>query len=101
MMSLLKPKGSRNKTFTEFPERFMSAQVDPGERNRTRHKGSVEDCASENRHELTRRWYAQMGSDNFANTQCGVSVNFIAISFTGIIEFIDCIVYFNIRFEEY
>jgi hypothetical protein len=76
-MSLLKHKGSRKNTSSEFAPRFMPNEVDLREHHRKYH--------------MDRRWKL---------CKCDPSLNFIAIPFTGIIEFIDCIGHLNIEFEE-
>ena len=60
-------KGSRNNNSPEFAPRFVSGWVDLREHNRRRRKSDVEDCASEDRPNLARRWDAKMGSYFFAS----------------------------------
>jgi len=60
-------KGSRNNHPSEFAPRFVPGWVDMWEHNRRRRKGDVEDCASEDRPNLARRWDAKMGSYYFAS----------------------------------
>jgi len=61
------PKGSRNHKFPEFAPSFASDSVELREHNRRRRKGDVEDCASEDRPKLARRWDAKMGGYDFAS----------------------------------
>jgi len=67
MYSCVPIKGSRNNHSPEFAPRFVSGWVDLREHNRRRRKDDVENCASEDRPNLARRWDAKMGRSYFAS----------------------------------
>ena len=83
----ISPKGSRKNNFPEFALRFGADWVDLREHNRKRRQNYAEDCVSEDRPKMARRWDAKMGSNYFASLKVGISlIALLGVAYFGTVE---------------